>query len=43
VGSLLADDTGVQLAIPEPSVTAMSVLGVSFISLLRRRKSVVKS
>ena len=46
VGSLLADDTGVQLAavaVPEPSVTAMSVLGVSFISLLRRRKSVVKS
>jgi hypothetical protein len=45
VGSLLADDTGVQLAavVPEPSVTAMSLLGVAFISLLRRRGSVVKS
>jgi hypothetical protein len=43
-GSLLADDTGVQLsAVPEPSVTAMSLLGVAFISLLRRRGSVVKS
>ena len=44
VGSLLADDTGVQLsAVPEPSVAAMSLLGVAFISLLRRRGSVVKS
>jgi hypothetical protein len=48
VGTLLADDTGVKLAavaVPEPSVTAMSLLGVSvsFLSLLRRRKSVVKS
>jgi hypothetical protein len=44
VGSLLADDTGVQLsAVPEPSVGAMSLLGVAFISLLRRRGSVVKS
>ena len=45
VGSLLADDTGIQLAavVPEPSVTAMSLLGVAFISLLRRRGSVVKS
>ena len=45
VGSLLADDTGVQLVavVPEPSVTAMSLLGVAFISLLRRRGSVVKS
>jgi hypothetical protein len=43
-GSLLADDTGVQLsAVPEPSVAAMSLLGVAFISLLRRRGSVVKS
>jgi hypothetical protein len=43
-GSLLADDTGVQLsAIPEPSVTAMSLVGVAFVSLLRRRGSVVKS
>jgi hypothetical protein len=45
VGSLLADDSGVQLAavVPEPSVTAMSLLGVTLISLLRRRGSVVKS
>lgn len=45
VGSLLADDTGVKLAaiVPEPSVTAMSLLGVAFISLLRRRGSIVKS
>jgi len=46
VGTLLADDTGIKLAavtVPEPSVTAMSLLGVSFLSLLRRRKSVVKS
>jgi len=45
VGSLLANDTGVQLAaiVPEPSVTAMSLLGVAFISLLRRRGSIVKS
>jgi hypothetical protein len=45
VGTLLSDDTGVQLAaiVPEPSVTAMSLLGVAFISLLRRRGSVVKS
>ena len=45
VGSLLADDSGVQLTavVPEPSVTAMSLLGVAFISLLRRRGSVVKS
>jgi hypothetical protein len=44
VGSLLADDTGVKLsAVPEPSVAAMSLLGVAFISLLRRRSSVVKS
>lgn len=45
VGSLLADDSGVQLAavVPEPSVTAMSLLGVTFISFLRRRGSVVKS
>ena len=44
-GSLLADDTGVQLAaaVPEPSVAAMSLLGVAFVSLLRRRGSVVKS
>jgi hypothetical protein len=43
-GSLLADDTGVQLsAVPEPSVTSMSLAGVAFISLLRRRGSVVKS
>ena len=44
-GSLLADDSGIQLAavVPEPSVTAMSLLGVAFISLLRRRGSVVKS
>jgi len=44
-GSLLADDSGVQLAavVPEPSVTAMSLAGVAFISLLRRRGSVVKS
>lgn len=44
-GSLLADDTGVQLAavVPEPSVAALSLLGFSFISLLRRRNSVVKS
>jgi hypothetical protein len=42
VGTLLSDDTGVQL-VPEPSVTAMSLLGVAFISLLRRRNSVVKS
>lgn len=43
-GSLLADDTGVKLsAVPEPSATAMSLLGVAFISLLRRRGSVVKS
>jgi len=43
VGTLLSDDTGVQLAVPEPSVTAMSLLGVAFISLLRRRGSIVKS
>jgi hypothetical protein len=45
VGTLLLDDTGVQLAavIPEPSVTAMSLLGISFLSLLRRRNSVVKN
>jgi len=46
VGTLLLDDTGVQLAtvgIPEPSATALSLLGISFISLLRRRNSVVKS
>jgi hypothetical protein len=45
VGTLLSNDTGVQLAaiVPEPSVTAMSLLGVAFISLLRRRGSVVKS
>jgi hypothetical protein len=44
VGTLLADDTGVQLSvIPEPSVTAMSLLGISFLSLLRRRNSVVKN
>jgi hypothetical protein len=44
VGTLLADDTGVQLSvIPEPSVTAMSLLGVAFVSLLRRRNLVVKS
>jgi hypothetical protein len=45
VGSLLADDSGVQLTavVPEPSVTAMSLLGVTLISLLRRRGSVVKS
>jgi hypothetical protein len=44
VGSLLADDTGVKLsAVPEPSMAAMSLLGVAFISLLRRRGSVVKS
>ena len=44
VGTLLADDTGVQLSvIPEPSVTAMSLLGVSFVSLLRRRNSDVKN
>ena len=45
VGTLLVDDTGVQLAavVPEPSVTAMSLAGVAFISLLRRRGSVVKS
>jgi hypothetical protein len=45
VGTLLSDDTGVQLAaiVPEPSVTAMSLLGVAFISLLRRGGSVVKS
>jgi hypothetical protein len=43
-GSLLADDTGVQLsAVPEPSVTAMSLVGIAFVSLLRRRGSVVKS
>jgi hypothetical protein len=41
----LSDDTGVQLAavVPEPSVAALSLLGFSFISLLRRRNSVVKS
>ena len=45
VGSLLADDTGVKLAtaVPEPSVVALSMLGFSFISLLRRRNPVVKS
>jgi len=44
VGSLLADDTGVKLsAVPEPSVTAMSLVGVAFVALLRRRVSVVKS
>ena len=46
VGTLLSDDTGVQLAaatVPEPSVTVMSLVGVAFISLLRRRNSVVKS
>jgi len=44
VGTLLVDDTGVQLsAVPEPSVTAMSLVGVAFVSLLRRRGSVVKS
>jgi len=44
VGSLLADYTGVKLsAVPEPSVAAMYLLGVAFISLLRRRGSVVKS
>lgn len=45
VGTLLLDDTGVQLAavVPEPSVAALSLLGFSFISLLRRRSSVVKS
>ena len=43
-GSLLADDTGVQLsAVPEPSVTAMSLVGIAFVSFLRRRGSVVKS
>jgi len=43
-GSLLADDTGVQLsAVPEPSVAAMSLVGVAFVSFLRRRGSVVKS
>jgi len=44
VGTLLVDDSGVQLsAVPEPSVTAMSLVGVAFVSLLRRRGSVVKS
>jgi len=44
VGALLVDDTGVQLsAVPEPSVAAMSLVGVAFVSLLRRRGSVVKS
>ena len=44
VGTLLVDGTGVQLsAVPEPSVTAMSLVGVAFVSLLRRRGSVVKS
>ena len=44
VGTLLVDDTGIQLsAVPEPSVTAMSLVGVAFVSLLRRRGSVVKS
>jgi len=42
VGTLLIDDTGVQL-VPEPSVTALSLVGVAFMSLLRRRGSVVKS
>jgi hypothetical protein len=43
-GSLLADDTGVQLsAVLEPSVTAMSLVGIAFVSFLRRRGSVVKS
>jgi len=42
VGTLLVDDTGVQL-VPEPSVTALSLVGVAFVSLLRRRGSVVKS
>jgi hypothetical protein len=45
VGALLSDDTGVKLAtaVPEPSVVALSMLGFSFISLLRRRTPVVKS
>ena len=44
VGTLLVNDTGVQLsAVPEPSVAAMSLVGVAFVSLLRRRSSVVKS
>ena len=44
VGTLLVDDTGVQLsAVPEPSVAAMSLVGVAFVSFLRRRSSVVKS
>jgi len=44
VGTLLVDDTGVQLsAVPEPSVAAMSMVGVAFVSLLRRRNLVVKS
>jgi len=44
VGALLVDDTGVQLsAVPEPSVAAMSLVGVAFVSLLRRRGSFVKS
>ena len=44
VGTLLSDDTGVQLSlVPEPSVSAMYLIGVAFISLLRRRDSVVKS
>jgi hypothetical protein len=44
-GTLLLDDTGVQLAavVPEPSVAALSLFGFSFISLLRRRNSVVRS
>jgi hypothetical protein len=42
VGTLLIDDTGVQL-VPEPSVTALSLVGVAFMSLLRRRNLVVKS
>ena len=43
VGTLLVDETGVQLsAVPEPNVTAMSLLGVAFVSLLRRRNSTVK-
>lgn len=44
VGTLLVDDTGVQLsAVPEPSATALSLVGVAFISFLRRRGTVVKS
>jgi len=45
VGSLQTDDSGVKLfaVVPEPSVASLSILGFSFISLLRRRNSVVKS